>query len=308
MSFATHEDAAPPGPTPEQIRRFRTDGFLVVDRFVTAELTRAIAERFPCIFRGEFETTVPPDEWRWVEGRDPVDVTRMIWNGWKCDRTVARLALSGLVGRWCAELAGWDGTRLNQDGCLWKPPGAAGLSFHQDGNYNAWVDPLDLMTCWVPLDDVGAESGTLEYALGSHIWGPGDRPQDFHDPGDYRECVVRAAKAGGHVLDVRTVTIPAGGAAFHHVWLWHGSGPNRTPADRRVVALHCMPAAARFHPTNPAYAQGRYKRFGDTAMDESFYPVMWRADGYRSPFIEEYLAAGTREYRSHAWRREEQAL
>ena len=291
------------GPSPEQIRRFQEDGFLVVEQFADPELVAAVSARFPKIFRGEFETTVPPDEWRWVEGRDPVDVTRMIWNGWKCDRTVARLALSSVVGQWCARLGAWPGARLNQDGCLWKPPGAAGLSFHQDGNYNAWVVPLQLMTCWIPLDDVGPDSGTLEYALGSHKWGAGDRPQDFHDPGDYRECVSRAAQAGGHVLDIKKVSIPAGGAAFHNVWLWHGSGPNLSGLDRRALALHTMPSNARFHETNPAYAQGRYKRFGDTTMDESFYPIMWTEDGHRSKFIEEYCGAEGREYRSHAWRK-----
>lgn len=294
----------PDGPTPEEVQRFRKDGFLVVERFAEPDLVAAVGARFAPMFRGEFETTVPPDEWRWVEGRDPVNVTRMIWNGWKSDRTIARLALSARVGQWCAQLAGWSGTRINQDGCLWKPPGAAGLSYHQDGNYNAWVDPLDLLTCWVPLDDVDHDSGTLEYGVGSHAWGPGDRPQDFHDPGDYQECVKRAARSRGCDLEIHQVVVPAGGAAFHNIWLWHGSGPNRSARDRRVVALHTMPSIARFHPTNPAYAQGRYKRFGDTAMDESFYPILWQADGYRSPFLEDYIGGSRREYRSHAWRKE----
>ncbi len=72
-------------PGAEQILRFREDGFLVVEKFIEPALARSVAERYAGLFRGEFETTVPPDEWRWAEGRDPADVTRMIWNGWKSE-------------------------------------------------------------------------------------------------------------------------------------------------------------------------------------------------------------------------------
>ena len=38
------------------------------------------------------------------------------------------------------------------------------------------------------------------------------------------------------------------------------------------------------------YIYSRYKRFGDDTMDESFFPVIYRQDGYRSPFIAPFLA------------------
>ena len=51
----------------------------------------------------------------------------------------------------------------------------------------------------------------------------------------------------------------------------------------------CISSEARFHETNRGYIYGRYKRFGDTAMDESFFPILWTEDGRRSEFIEDYL-------------------
>jgi hypothetical protein len=50
-----------------------------------------------------------------------------------------------------------------------------------------------------------------------------------------------------------------------------------------------MSSEARFHPDTTGYLYSRYKRFGDDAMDESFFPITWREDGYRSPFLEPYL-------------------
>jgi ectoine hydroxylase-related dioxygenase (phytanoyl-CoA dioxygenase family) len=283
--------------TDKQIQFFNENGFLIVENFVDSILARAVADRFDLLFRGEFETTVPPDEWRWAMGRDPLDVTRMIWNGWKSDRTVATLALSEQVGQACSQLGGWTGARLNQDGCIWKPPHAKGLSYHQDGNYIQWVVPAQMVTCWIALDDVSENSGTLEYAKGSHLWGRGEKPLDFHSPVDYQACFKEAAR--GREAEIIKVAVPAGSAAFHHCWLWHGSGVNETELDRRALALHCMPELVEFHETNPAYAQGRFRKFGGTVMEESFYPILWSETGYRSPCIDAHLQGASIKYTSH---------
>jgi phytanoyl-CoA hydroxylase len=290
-------------PTSEQVEFFQSEGFLVVESFIDPTLASRVASAFEAIFRGNFDTTVPPDEWRWVEGRDPEDVTRMIWNGWKSSRTVAELALSEQVGSWVSQLGNWkNGARLNQDGCLWKPPGAAGLAYHQDGNYIEWIVPSELVTCWIALDDVTAESGAIEYARGSHSWGLGKRPESFHKPSDYRAPVYEACESFDPSA-FYSVAIPAGGAAFHSSRIWHGSGPNTSNQHRRALALHCMPAECEFHPTKPAFAQGRFKKFDSLQMDESFYPIIYSPEGKRSAFIEDYLGGPRVDYRSHAWRK-----
>ena len=56
---------------------------------------------------------------------------------------------------------------------------------------------------------------------------------------------------------------------------------------------HCISAQARFHPTEISYIYNRYKRVGDETMEESFFPILWREDGYRSPFLAEYLKRGS---------------
>jgi hypothetical protein len=53
--------------------------------------------------------------------------------------------------------------------------------------------------------------------------------------------------------------------------------------DGFVVVAHCCSSQARFHSTNVGAVYGRYKRHGTLEMDESFFPVLWREDGYRSP-------------------------
>ena len=38
----------------------------------------------------------------------------------------------------------------------------------------------------------------------------------------------------------------------------------------------------------PIYS--RYKRLGDNRLDENYFPILWREDGYRTPQIDDYLA------------------
>jgi ectoine hydroxylase-related dioxygenase (phytanoyl-CoA dioxygenase family) len=273
----------------DAIERFQRDGFLVIPNLIDMAEVEALRERFEPMFRGDFETGIYPDEWNWKEGRDPADVTRQICNGWKADRTIARRILHPEVGQIAAELAGWRGSRIGQDNVLWKPPRAKPLGFHQDDAYCQWVVPPHYITVWMALDDTSAEGGTLEYARGSHTWGVRPPGHAFHAPTDYRASLREAASAvGAEMPEIVPVEVPAGGCAIHDGRTWHGSGPNRTDATRRAVVSHCIAADAIFHETNINYIYSRYKRVGDVTMDESFFPVIWRDDGYRTPFLNAY--------------------
>ena len=279
-------------PSGDQITRFRRDGFLVVERLIEPEAAARLASRFEPLFRGQFETGLYPDEWNWREDRDAADLTRQICNAWKSDRAVARAVLHPRIGLWCARLRGWPGARINQDNVLWKPPGARPLAFHQDDSYQQWVVPPEMCTCWIALDATRAAGGTVEYVVGSHRWGLAPPAARFHAPEDYALEMRDAAARAGAIPDVVCIEVPAGGGVFHHGRTFHGSDTNRSDRHRRALVSHCMSSGARFHATNVGYVYGRYKRAGSTEMDESFFPVLWTEDGYRSAFLEEYLASG----------------
>jgi ectoine hydroxylase-related dioxygenase (phytanoyl-CoA dioxygenase family) len=271
--------------TPEQIARFRADGFLILDRFLDPAQVEAARARFAPLFRGEFATGLYPDEWNWQEGRDPPDRTRQICNGWKSDPTIAAIVLAEAVGRACAALMGWPGARLAQDNVIWKPPGALPLGFHQDDSYGRWFLPSGYCTCWMTLDETSAAGGTIEYAKGSHLWEVAPPIRRFHAPDDYREDFRAAAARAGHDPVIVPVEVPAGGAAFHHGRTWHGSDRNRGDRPRRSLVSHCIHAEARFDPSEISYVYSRYRRVGDAAMDESYFPVLWTEEGGRTAWL-----------------------
>src|ERR671910_2003289 len=174
----------------EQVESFRRDGFLIIEEgLVSMAAVEILRARFAALFDGDYATGIAPDEVNWKRGRDPEDVTRQICNGWRADDLIAAQVLSERTGRIAARLMGYRGTRMVQDNCLWKPPGARSLGMHQDASYAGYLVPKEMITCWVALDDTHADAGTLEHVRGSHLWPetPPDRgsfppPQDRLPP------------------------------------------------------------------------------------------------------------------------------
>ena len=273
--------------TDEQLQHFDRDGFLVVpEGFVDDATVERLRGRFERLFEGDYETGIRPDEVNWVSGRDPEDRTRQICNGWKADTAIAEQVLSERTGRLAAELIGWDGVRILQDNCIWKPPGTKSLGMHQDGSYLDYLVPSEMVTCWIALDDTSAEAGTITFARGSHRWPrSAENRGEFHAPPDWLEPMRRAAPEGEEV-ELVPVAVKAGGASFHHFNTFHGSGPNTATVHRRAVISHLIPAGARFSSdaVDPVYS--RYRRVGDTTMDESWFPVVWTRDGGRSAWLD----------------------
>jgi hypothetical protein len=278
-------------PTDAQIQQFRNDGFLVVEKLLEPDLVSQLVSKVEPLFAGQFETGIYPDEWYWRPGLSLPDVTREMCNVWKCDRLVASVVLSAAIGRISALLAGWPGARIGQDSLWFKPTGGKAVALHQDATYISYIDPPEMMTCWIALDDTSADAGTIEYVRGSHRWDLVTEIGDFHAPDhDYRTAMRQAAtKAGITDPEIVQVEIPAGGCVFHHGWMWHGSGQNtRSDRVRRSIGVHTLSSAAKFQPTNAGYIYGRYKRVGDTTMDENFFPILWTQEKYRTPFLADY--------------------
>lgn len=276
-----------------QQESFNTDGFVVTDRLIDAVELPKLHKAFDDVFNGEFETGVRPDEVNWQQGESDPSLTRQICNGWKANRDIARIVLDQSLGKAIAKLSGWSGARIMIDNVIWKPPATKSLGFHQDNAYLSWFDPGEILTCWIALDDTTAEGGTIEFAKSSHRWQLGEAEGEFHAPADYRKPMRKAASRAGVNPEIHYVEVQAGGGSFHHGRTWHGSGANNGLNPRRALVLHAMPSDVKYVPNN--FAQGigpiysRYKRLGDNTLDENYFPILWREDGYRTPQIDDYL-------------------
>ncbi|MEO0532735.1 MAG: phytanoyl-CoA dioxygenase family protein [Cyanobacteria bacterium P01_A01_bin.123] len=280
--------------TSEQAEQFHRDGFLVVENLIEPDLVARLVARFDPLFAGEFETGVYPDEWHWNPYLGKPGAAGQMTGAWKCDHTVASAMLSAKMGQIAAVLEGWSGARLLADGLWQKPYGARETTLHQDSMYINYHTPPGVITCWIALSHAVAGASTIEYARGSHRWKLSEAVPEFHNQDkSYLAEMERAAKLAGVAQpEVVQLDIPPGSGVFHHGNTWHGSGQNTMNVVRRSMVVAYVPAEARFKPFGAyvpgGYIAGKYRRHGDDTMDESFFPIVWREDGYRSPFLADY--------------------
>lgn len=121
-------------------------------------------------------------------------------------------------------------------------PGGDGLPvlWHQDGSY--WpLEPMDVVTAWLAVDDSTAENGCMRVIPGSHRG-----PRLAHHRHD-KEAVLHTEIDPAEVDDSQAVdvVIPAGGISLHHPWLVHGSNPNRSAKRRCGLTIRYIPTTTR---------------------------------------------------------------
>lgn len=275
--------------------RLAANGFAVADRIVPAETATLLRARLDDVLDRRYETGVFPDEAYYRPGTTDPRAPRHVVNAWKCDRLVAAVSLSAALGELAAAVFGWEGVRLAVDTVWFKPPGSQAVEYHREFEYFTSLDHPDVASCWIALDDMRAGNGSLEFAAGSHRWpelGHGEQSALFARHRG-RDGVQAIARQHDNPLRIETIEVPAGGGAFFDGRIWHGSQPNSSPAPRRAYGIHWVRADARLRTDRSAgYLFGRYKLAGSTELHESFFPLVWSADGRRSAWIDEFLAGG----------------
>jgi ectoine hydroxylase-related dioxygenase (phytanoyl-CoA dioxygenase family) len=277
-------------PSPEQLAAYERDGFLIVPEYLAADEVERVLDRWDAVFGHKWETGIAPDEVNYARGTTDPAMTRQLCNVWKADRVVAATTLCLRNAAFAAGLTGHSGIRIVQDNLIWKPPGGKPLLVHQDGSYLDYLDPPNMITCWMALDDTDRATGTIYYVRGSHLWPHAPAGGQFHAPDDWLSWLEEMKPPGAEV-ELVPVEVPRGGAAFHGTWVFHGSPANSRPdAERRSIISHFMSADTCWNPERPNPVYSRYRRPGEIEIDEAFFPVLWREDGYRSPWLGEYLA------------------
>lgn len=277
----------------EQVHRFREQGFLVLDKFLDLELVDQINTRLDLVLGIQYETGICPDEFHGRIGTSQPNAVQQITNVWRCDRTIASFSLSAEIARLNATLGSWTGARLALDHCWVKPPSSSAIPFHRHRDYVSCIDPSSMITCWIALTELIPEVGALELVSQSHQWVCPNQAKFLHAPlEDYRQPLQTAAdQAGVKHPEIIQLTIPKGGCVFLHGDLWR-SLPKNTNQEQtiRSFAVSSFPLNAQFQPpgTGYGYIFERYRMMNSLEMDESFFPILWTPDGYRTPMVEVY--------------------
>ena len=266
---------------------FFKNGFLTIDNIVDVKLLRKVEKNYKKIFSGAYSTGVVPDKIKWKQNRDPNNIPRSLCNVWKSNVDVAKIVLLKEISKIAGKLMGWESTRLNQDSLIWVTPGSGCVNYHQDNPYQDWHTPGGVITCWIPLSDTTSDSATLEFLAGSNKLKMSKRLENFYAKKNYRYINKNFFNKRNN-FKIEPLVLKEGSVSFHHGKTWHGSGFNKTKKDRVALSIHFMNGKSKFHKKIKSPYFNHYKKFDSTTMEESFFPITWSENSYRSLFIKKY--------------------
>lgn len=273
--------------TREQLREFDANGFVKGDVVLSeaqverlrAELDKVMAGetvRKPVLNRNLLEGQTEYSLGMEVKSEETVV---QIVNIWMASDAFFEHACNPRICEEVAQLTGSDTLRIWHDQVQYKPPVKGGPTYwHQD--HPAWpiIQPADLVSAWVALDDAEIDNGCMWMVPGSHRWG------DFGkyiktDRTNYTPYLTDPGLLPQGV-DITPVPfeIKKGQVGYHHCLTWHGARPNPTERKRRAIAVHYMPAHIRYEPTgsHPMEKFVRVKAGEILAGDD--FPVVYRKE------------------------------
>jgi ectoine hydroxylase-related dioxygenase (phytanoyl-CoA dioxygenase family) len=208
-------------------RDFDRDGHVLLRRVASAE---EVAAYRPVIREATFGYTV---ENRPLNERDTYGKAFIqVGDIWRKNAAATGFTLARRFARIAAELLGVRAVRLYHDQALFKEPGGGPTPWHQDQYY--W--PLDgdrTITMWMPLVDIGADMGGMEFGSGTQR-----RPALAELAiSDESEAFFERMAANGEFAVTKPVPMAAGDATFHAGWTLHRAMPNTSNQMREVMTI-----------------------------------------------------------------------
>jgi hypothetical protein len=237
--------------------RYRRDGFYVCpEPVVPGETVRQAVAGMDAVRAGEYDTGRPPRPSSWSPGDDPNALCK-IEMPQIASHAIMQLVSHPALGAKAAAISAARAVQVWWVQLLYKPPAASGgqrgtnVGWHQDYNYWRSSDRPQMLTAWIPLQEVNPELGTMHFVKGSNKWGWHEEYSHFgrYDMAE-QERVIRQHMPEEAEYQTAPVLLEAGRVSFHHCLTLHGSGPNHAHRQhRRAIAIHIQADACRWRKT-----------------------------------------------------------
>ncbi|TVY11021.1 phytanoyl-CoA dioxygenase family protein [Paenibacillus cremeus] len=240
--------------TEAQVKQFDEQGFIKGGIVLSEEEVEKLREELDQVMAGETlrkpvlnrNMREKPSEYG-VSMSSSEKVVQIV-NIWMASDSFFRHAQNPVICEDVAQLCRTDTLRIRHDQIQYKPPVTGGPTpWHQD--HPAWpiIQPADLISAWVALDDATIENGCMWMVPGSHKWG---NQQKYLTSDDqfmpyHKQPELLPERADIHAVPFE---IKKGQVGYHHCLTWHGSPHNKSEHKRRAIAVHYMPAHTRYEP------------------------------------------------------------
>nr|WP_121273189.1 phytanoyl-CoA dioxygenase family protein [Pedobacter schmidteae] len=226
----------------EQIQFFQSNGFIVIEDFLSAEelaqwreaVTEAVRDRNGIKMPGKDAKTGMDDGIN-KDSEYFSKVFDQLLNLWQTNDKVKEIMLDERIGKMAAQLSGASGIRIWHDQALFKRPWANPTSWHLDTPFWSFSDRRAL-SIWVALDDATLENGCLYFIPASF------KQTTFENKGIGKNMdgIFEAYPQFAQVASV-SASMKAGSCSFHNGLTIHGAGANMSCGYRRAMTCAYMP-------------------------------------------------------------------
>ena len=265
--------------SPEQVRSYRENGFLVLPGFLNQEeleqwrvITEEAVEQ-----RLQQAATDRSGKWLLTNQNDPDAYYAQVFT--QCvkladtHKGMRDLMLDSRLGKLAAELAGVDGMRIWHDQALFKPPFGNPTGWHLDNPYWSFSS-RNAISLWVALDDATTSNGCMYYVPGTH------KSARFENSG-IGQNIGDLFKVYPEWRELGTVACPcpAGSAVFHNGLTAHGAGANMTNRPRRAMTCAYMPDGEVFNGVKNVLPDEYFESLkpGDLLNNDKVNPLIWKS-------------------------------
>jgi ectoine hydroxylase-related dioxygenase (phytanoyl-CoA dioxygenase family) len=239
--------------TDEQVQTFRDQGFLNYGPVLTPTETKELKEALERTLAGKSDAK-PESISNISAGRNEGNVVIQVVNIWEAEPAFRRHIYNDRIVPLVSQLIGADTIRVWHDQIQVKPPKIGGPTiWHQDHPYWPVIQPADLVSAWVAIEDATIENGCMWMVPQSHKWGPHNGGTVGSDPETWGPTPDMSQVPAGADITPAPCEVPAGSVVFHHCLTWHGAPPNRSEKNRPAIAVHYMPGWVRYEPAGRSH-------------------------------------------------------
>jgi ectoine hydroxylase-related dioxygenase (phytanoyl-CoA dioxygenase family) len=256
----------------EELRRYKTDGFLFHPRFLSpeevAELKAAVLDAVEAMGKRKVAGGGAEME----EGESYYDkVFTQRLNLWRIDDTVKNYMLNSKLGRMLCQLAGIQGIRVWHDQALIKEPYGNPTAWHLDNPYWSFYS-RNSISVWIALEDATLQNGCMYFVPGSHDAATYDNVGISSNLGALFKVYPAMANA-----DPVAVPMKAGDCSFHNGLTAHGAGANMTRGRRIAMTCAYMPEGAIFNGQQNILPDAYFRslKAGDVLENDDWNPLVY---------------------------------
>lgn len=259
--------------TGAQITEFEDQGFLIGPVVYTPNEADVLRERMFAVLDGRRKGA---ESNRNLLGDSAPKVVYQIVNIWQADDVFYRHLYHPSICAMVAQLMQHEVVRVWHDQVQYKPPRVGGpTDWHQDHPYWPIIQPPDLVSAWLALDDATIENGCMWMAPGSHTWGAYRNGTIGTDPDTFEPTPELDELPHGAIVRKVPCEVRKGQVMFHHCLTWHGSPSNASERGRPAIAVHYMPGYTRYEPGGSHIMGHRVEVVPGEVLQGKHFPTVW---------------------------------